>query len=626
MAAGPDVLSLNRRRWEAQLRSQSQSRTAATSHGSAVATAPTLGDAPGAGIGIGAGGLSLPSRRSASTGGLIFWRGHPSRNGNGDADDPEVKGPGMYMPHRRRDRPNTWEWNKHPQFIRLTPGKLQGTPQPYNGRPSADMWAKAAHVSRDGKEFVNNDPEYLVRYGERDAFSLAVNDPNKYRIPNTSVVWKEGICRFPFCKWGFTPLTAAQWIWGLNALCFIVHFVHVFLTLHYAYWRHDMDATNPAHAERMLVRVYRITGIPTPEMIANNQSMNWDPLKRWTNDFYVRDNDMPINFATLTLSFFAVSAVAHLWACIVGAHERWWFIYWRQMDDGFCYWRWMEYSISASIMAMGIALSLGLREQNILACIFMLHWTTMWLGFLVEYVSVPKYHQDKTKYLTPIGRLQFEEFANYPGNKNEWTTQTNYRDYDKGANALKIINQVEWEVRTTTHAAPLSARTEPSPVCAQGDRPAADIRLAHQRTDDPNATDPELPPGQVADPKPVKVHRRFIHAQKTRNYIRCVARTRRRRLLAFIPRAPLRRQAHDPARHRLVPLHDRVGDHVPRAPAGARRPRGSQHREDSGVGLWRDHRHLFDLLRLCRRADALPVVRAGLLLQALAAQTDCLAT
>ena len=438
--------------------------------------------------------------------------------------------------------------------------QAQGTPQPYIGRPSAATWAKARS---DGKDFVNNDPEYLVRYGERDAFSLAVNDPNKYRIPNTSVVWKEGICRFPFCKWGFTPLTAAQWIWGLNALCFIVHFVHVFLTLHYAYWRHDMDATNPAHAERMLVRVYRITGIPTPEMIANNQSMNWDPLKRWTNDFYVRDNDMPINFATLTLSFFAVSAVAHLWACIVGAHERWWFIYWRQMDDGFCYWRWMEYSISASIMAMGIALSLGLREQNILACIFMLHWTTMWLGFLVEYVSVPKYHQDKTKYLTPIGRLQFEEFANYPGNKNEWTTQTNYRDYDKGANALKIINQVEWE----------------------GDRPAADIRLAHQRTDDPNATDPELPPGQVADPKPVKVHRRFIHAQKTRNYIRCVARTRRRRLLAFIPRAPLRRQAHDPARHRLVPLHDRVGDHVPRAPAGARRPRGSQHREDSGVGL-----------------------------------------
>lgn len=344
MAAGPDVFSLNRRRWEAQLRAQS--RTAATNHGSAVATAPTLGDAPGAGVGIGAGGLSLPSRRSASTGGLIFWRGHPTRNGNGDAEDAEVKGPGMYMPHRSRDRPNAWEWNKHPQFIRLTPGPLQGTPQPYNGRPDREMWEKAAHVSEDGQKFINDKPEYLVRYGERDAFSLAVNDPNKYRIPNTSVVWKEGMCRFPFCKWGFTPLTAAQWIWGLNALCFVVHFVHVFLTLHYAYWRHDMDATNPEHAARMLVRVYRITGIPTPEMIANNQSMGFDPLKRWTNEFYVRDNDMPvprdprtlaraasahasclfssqINFATLTLSFFAVSAVAHLWACIVGAHERW---------------------------------------------------------------------------------------------------------------------------------------------------------------------------------------------------------------------------------------------------------------------------------------------------------------
>ena len=53
-------------------------------------------------------------------------------------------------------------------------------------------------------------------------------------------------------------------------------------------------------------------------------------------------------------------------------------------DDGFCYWRWFEYSLSASLMAMAIALALGLREQNILAGIFMLHWSTMMFGFLVE--------------------------------------------------------------------------------------------------------------------------------------------------------------------------------------------------------------------------------------------------
>ena len=92
-----------------------------------------------------------------------------------------------------------------------------------------------------------------------------------------------------------------------------------------------------------------------------------------------------INFASLTFSFFMVSAVFHFWALVFGIHERTWFWYWRQMDDAFCYWRWAEYSISASLMALAIALSLGIREQNALAGIFMLHWSTMWFGFLVEY-------------------------------------------------------------------------------------------------------------------------------------------------------------------------------------------------------------------------------------------------
>ena len=39
--------------------------------------------------------------------------------------------------------------------------------------------------------------------------------------------------------------------------------------------------------------------------------------------------------------------------------------------------RWLEYSASASVMAMGIAISVGLREQNVLSGIFMLHFATM---------------------------------------------------------------------------------------------------------------------------------------------------------------------------------------------------------------------------------------------------------
>jgi len=53
-----------------------------------------------------------------------------------------------------------------------------------------------------------------------------------------------------------------------------------------------------------------------------------------------------INFATLIVSFFATSAVFHFFALIAGAFERFWFIYWRQLDDASGWWRWAEYSIS----------------------------------------------------------------------------------------------------------------------------------------------------------------------------------------------------------------------------------------------------------------------------------------
>ena len=59
---------------------------------------------------------------------------------------------------------------------------------------------------------------------------------------------------------------------------------------------------------------------------------------------------------------------------------------------------------------------------------------------------------------------------------------------------------------------------------AQGDRPAADIRLAYSRTRDAQEDGAkeglEAPPGQTAAPQRRGVHIRFIWSQKTRNYIR----------------------------------------------------------------------------------------------------------
>ena len=118
------------------------------------------------------------------------------------------------------------------------------------------------------------------------------------------------------------------------------------------------------------------------------------------------------------------------------------------MDDAFCYWRWAEYSISASIMTIALAITLGIREQNTLACLFMLTWCCMVFGFLVEYISCPKALVDTVNHKYPIGPLQMQKFAD---SRNADYGKT---DYYEDPSALKLISQTEWDVRsphTLTH-------------------------------------------------------------------------------------------------------------------------------------------------------------------------------
>ena len=59
------------------------------------------------------------------------------------------------------------------------------------------------------------------------------------------------------------------------------------------------------------------------------------------------------------------------------------------MDDAFCWWRWLEYSGSCSLMGMLIAVTLGIREQNILSALFMLMWCVQMFGLLTELNARP---------------------------------------------------------------------------------------------------------------------------------------------------------------------------------------------------------------------------------------------
>ena len=136
---------------------------------------------------------------------------------------------------------------------------------------------------------------------------------------------------------------------------------------------------------------------------------------------------MQINLATLIIAFFATSAIAHFWALVAGAFERYWFWYWRQLDDCFAWWRWLEYGFSASIMAMTMGITLGIREQYALSGLFMLTFATQTYGFLTEFFARPKAYFDPSK---------------VPSNPTwEYAEVT---EYHSKPSVLYTISQTEW--------------------------------------------------------------------------------------------------------------------------------------------------------------------------------------
>jgi len=96
--------------------------------------------------------------------------------------------------------------------------------------------------------------------------------------------------------------------------------------------------------------------------------------------------------------------------------------------------------VAASSCAVAIAISIGIREQSVLASIFMLHFTTMCFGFLTEYISVPKAMVDVKNHKYPIGPEQFRKWHS--------TADPNYgkTDYRNDPRALKLISQDQWEL------------------------------------------------------------------------------------------------------------------------------------------------------------------------------------
>jgi len=99
----------------------------------------------------------------------------------------------------------------------------------------------------------------------------------------------------------------------MNFFCFAVHFSMVAVTYHMAYRRHGLWAYETDHMD---VRIHRISMVPTPEMIRQNLTQwgsGWNGSLAVT-EFYIKDNGLSVNYATLVMLFFGISAVFHFCA------------------------------------------------------------------------------------------------------------------------------------------------------------------------------------------------------------------------------------------------------------------------------------------------------------------------
>ena len=238
-----------------------------------------------------------PAEREAPTAGALFNRSNP-------------RNLGKFVKPYNRETDKQEDMRGHQSWV--SPRDYRRVDQPSNAK---EWQITRQAVPQQGADFT----------------SVGVTSVHKYRIPVTSVTRKEGDLKL-FCCCGWR-LTAAQWIWWLNCLCFLAHSAMIYATLYFAYFRHGRNWLT--ETEHLMIPIYRIRTVPTQFMLDNNMS-KWSD--GWNNSLtsdepnsglFLYDNAMPINFASLIIAFFATSALFHFWALIFGAFERYWFYYWR---------------------------------------------------------------------------------------------------------------------------------------------------------------------------------------------------------------------------------------------------------------------------------------------------------
>jgi hypothetical protein len=107
------------------------------------------------------------------------------------------------------------------------------------------------------------------------------------------------------------------------------------------------------------------------------------------------ETQMEIPLAILVASFMFLSAVAHLLVSAPGIHE--WYI--RNLAKGINYARWIEYSLSSSVMIVAIAMLFGMYDAALLLTLFAVNASMILFGWLMELHNQTTRRTDWTAYI-----------------------------------------------------------------------------------------------------------------------------------------------------------------------------------------------------------------------------------
>ena len=129
---------------------------------------------------------------------------------------------------------------------------------------------------------------------------------------------------------GFTSLTqtAKRYILFANAVCFVVHFSMVWVTVYFHHWS--------ARGEKNLkLSVYRIQVNYSFTDETMSDGSRPDPQNY---EYSLVDNGMPVDIGVICCTFYGLSAGFHLLALIMGLCPSLSYYYWYQMEAAFCWW------------------------------------------------------------------------------------------------------------------------------------------------------------------------------------------------------------------------------------------------------------------------------------------------